>query len=146
MAQPNKRKNFFQQLIDKYGEHCMEQANEREICKNVKGVFKDMAFGNIDLKKYGPYISHPKFIENAVAVIDEEYFKHYFHLTALKSLINTSGTNEFLNRLYGEDEIKCNLYGCIRAGLYNYKQTNDFMHIASIHGQICSYRDWRFNF
>ena len=146
MAQQKQKKNFFQQLIEKYGaETCMDQVDPKTVYKNIKGVFKDIAFENIDLIKYEPFIRHNVFIEHATAAIDEEYCRHCYHYTALHQYITQNGTNEFITKLYQEDQMKTAIYETIRNAIYNYKQTNDYRYFFGLKRQSLLFLSWFFN-
>lgn len=144
MAQ-KQQKNFIQQLIERYGDAYITSANPREVSKKVKSIFKDIAFGNIDVERYKDFISAPIFIENAIAVIDDEFARHQYHLYAINLLINQSGTNEYLTRLYYEDQMKRDIYSTIRDGLYAFKQTNDFSYICAMQHKLKNVKEWRYN-
>ena len=87
MANNNKRKNYFSDNIQKFGENFLQQFDAKKLRTDAKRVISDIAFGNIDFDDYGIYFSDPQFIS---AIIDVIYTKLSIHGTSYAALEHMS--------------------------------------------------------
>lgn len=87
MGNNSKRKNYFSDNIQKFGENFLQQFDAKKLRNDARRVINDIAFGNIDFDEYGIYFSDPQFIS---AIIDVIYTKLTIHGTSYTALEHMS--------------------------------------------------------
>ena len=138
-----RRQNFFSRNIEQYGEDFLSTFNAKQIQNGVMSVFKDMAYGNLEVSKYEPQFLHPNFIEAAITVIDVNLFIHQVHVTSETFLINNDATfrlNERALQVVINDRTSLELYTLLRNNMVSIRETRDLRYLTGLPYQLSKYR------
>ena len=131
-----KNSRFFDYFLKKYGEQCTTLASEDEIGKNLRQFYTDLCYGNIQQKKYMPYIMADQRIitvpyndsanrlTKAWMISEALKFSKMNGLQAMNQPIYDILLNEYLTEY--------NTYSCINQGLKYFLQTGDMNYLVQI--------------
>ena len=131
-----KNSKFFDFFLKKYGEQCTTLASEEEIVKNLRQFYTDLCFGNIQQKKYMPYImADQRIITVPYNDSGNRLTKSWMVMEALK--FSKTGGLQAMNQpiydvLLNEYITEYNTYTCINLCLKWFLQTGDMNYLVQI--------------
>lgn len=150
MRPQQKRQAFLEKAIERYGQDCFDTMSLNDIKRCVINIFKDIAYGNMDVSKYEKQLMNQRFLNTSYEEIFGIAEKHSIHLYAMNSIIINNENNsvikldEKFSRVYQEDKMKCEVYNRILGCLYNVKTTNNFSYFIPLFGLLNNPRELRY--
>lgn len=136
------RKNYFDYQIERFGESFLSRKNPQNLQQDAMRIFKDMAYGNIDVRQYECYFRDQQLLESMLLEADRNYrFHHisYYGVEQLRS--NPYFPQDEVNNVSAYHKEVSDFYGVIFNGLTNFKVSNDIEYLIITIGQIRKYRD-----
>jgi len=133
---------FFDQFVRDYGEDFISKVPPLTIAKKSHMFFRDIAMGNIDLKKYGKYFS-PQFVD----LMEKEAFKKRFYygthvngLSLTLQYLPQNAQHPLFNVIEKEDRYSLAAYDIIDEGLRYILNSGDLNHILTMVNNIKPYK------
>lgn len=127
-----KASKFFENYIQRYGENFLqciiEPASIAKIKKDIPRLIKDIAYGNVDINKYGKYFT-PQFNRWLIEVVDEEYLERMITLSALNLYCTTYPDNYDAIRIRAKANEAYQSYRIIYERIYELNATGDLNNI-----------------
>lgn len=116
--------SYFDMAIQKDGEDFLDSKSANEIVKDAKKrIFKDMAYGNINYEKYGRYFTEARFLDQLLAVAEDEMYNHQTMWQALTMLDQNNPGNIRTITLCNKENRLATAYGIIYTCLKYVKDT-----------------------
>lgn len=100
-----KGSKFFDDFIRNSGENFLESELESSLMKKMPTLCRDIAFGNVDLEKYGKYFT-PRLVNILYKHVYMEYFKRYHIFMAMHEYVQNFPNDAFVLSLAKETEDK----------------------------------------
>jgi hypothetical protein len=128
-----KGSKFFDNYIDRYGDNFLQYVAEpaaiAKLKRDMPRLIKDIAYGNVNINKYGKYFT-PQFNLWLIEVVDEEYIKRSTILTALNLYCATYPSDSDAIRVRAEANESYHAYRIIYERIYALNQTGDLNNIT----------------
>lgn len=86
MSNKKRGSAFFENFIREYGEDFLNKVPPLTLTKKMHMLFKDMAYGNIDLEKHGKYFANPDFVQLICQEASKKRFYHGTHVNGNRML------------------------------------------------------------
>lgn len=135
------RQNYFQNMINQYGENWIVALRPDDIQRAGKRIVREMVRGNIDYEKFGKYYLDPKFLDNLIISCQNELEVNTLYYNALafyrQYYPNTPNIVVQLNHLQSLGYI----YNVIYNKLTNLKQTGNIGILADTSALLYNYRN-----
>lgn len=137
------RKNYFDYQIDRFGESFLNKKNPQNLQDDALRIFRDLAYGNIDVREYEEYFRDQQLLEAMLLKADQVYRFHYFSYYGVEQLRQNPNfpQDEVTNIATHHKEVS-DLYNVILQGLNNFKISNDIDYLIIMIGQIRRYRNY----
>ncbi len=88
-----KNSKFFEYFINRYGEAATRDATEEEILKNIRSLYVDIVYGNINQDRYIDYlVAYPKVLDIAIKDSYRNVMKFFILGESMRST-QVSGNN-----------------------------------------------------
>lgn len=128
-----KASKFFEGYIQRYGENFLQYITEpaaiARLKRDMHRLIKDIAYGNVNINKYGRYFT-PQFNFWLIEVVDEEYVRKFTILSALNLYCTTYPGDENSLRVRAEANESYHAYRIIYERIYALNKTGDLNNIT----------------
>jgi hypothetical protein len=124
-----KNSKFFDYFINRYGEAATRDASEEEILKNIRSLYVDIVYGNINQDRYIDYlIAYPKVLNVAIQDSYKNVMKFYILGESMR-IAQVSGSSNIItipqfNEVLDEINQKYSNYTIIYNTLCGFVQSN----------------------
>lgn len=136
-----KESRFFSEFINRSGEDFIVRENPINLYNKIPMLFKDIAFGNVDLDKYTKYFC-PKLIEIMYQRAIEIGQEKYVLMKALELYLNQNPQDNVAGVLYMKAKKQVYAYNVLATGIQNIRMTSNLSYINTM---ASSLRDVRFD-
>lgn len=141
MRKPNKKGSaYFDGFIRMKGSDFLAMERPENLIRKVPMLVKDIAYGNIELPKYGRYFT-PNFVYMVSQEVDRIYYTKLAHYRAMEVYSPKFPTNEFLKRVLREDGEETAAWSIVHEGFKNILLSNGNLSYLNIMAtQLKQYR------
>jgi hypothetical protein len=139
-TQKQRPSKFFEYFIKNYGESATKTVNDDEIFKNLKSLYLDLAFGNLQQEKYFQYLySDFRIMQIAANDLHQKVMESFIVAESLKFARNmnfqATSLEQFGNTLLNA-ETKYFTYSVLHKGVTGFLMSGDINALISISVQF----------
>ena len=137
----NRRSNYFQQNVQKFGENFISRKNPAELELDAIRIFRDIARGNIDVQKDGPYFLDTQFLESCLTAANLKLNLHTTNYNGVLMLVNNNLGSSMTMSILEYNKRCMEAYTIIYNHLMNIKATKDINYLTTMVGNLRNYRN-----
>ena len=135
-TQKQRPSKFFEYFIKNYGESATRTVNTDEIYKNLKSLYLDLAFGNLQQERYYQYLySDIRIMQIAANDLHEKVMETYIVVESLKFAKGMGfqpTTLEQYSRVLLENQTKFFTYSVLQKNINDFLMTGDINCLINI--------------
>lgn len=143
MAKGGKRKTFFDKNIEMFGERFLDRITSRDIQRGAVSIFRDIAYGNLEVEKYINYFSDARLTENLLVVATQNLMIHSVHAQAINIAYNVDPNFRIsaeVNSIYVNDKKSLDAYATIKCALENFKVSGNAGYLTALRNTLGNFR------
>ena len=145
MGQKNnkKRKNWFEQQIDRFGADFIHSIRADDAQKGAINVFRDLARGNINISTEGGYFLDPQFLENCIVSANSKQVFYRTLLNGLDASVRENpniSTDQNFQIIYRNISNNLNAFIYIYQALYGIKNSQNLQFLYTLVSQLAPYK------
>lgn len=137
----NKRMNYFDNMINRFGDNWIVALNSDDIQRSGKRICKELVKGQIDFEKQGNYFLDAKFIDNLIISCENELEINALYLNAVSFYQAYYPGTPQIGSAISHLQILCTVYLTILNKLKAVKQSGNIGFLADTSSMLYSYRN-----
>lgn len=140
LTKKNKRgSKYFDEFIRNSGPNFLEVEPEKNLRSRIPSLCRDIAFGNIDIERYGKYFT-PNIIEILYEEVCIEYTKRYHIYMAMADYAAKMKQEAPVQFIFKECRDKCRAYEILYTGCSDMRITGNLSYLDVMSSKLKNYR------